>query len=128
MQQLKLFLSKHPGVPKGLLLGYIVFAGCFGFPFGTSQFPFDFYKAYILVASYGCIGFGFAWIYGKHKEKFVYLVNLVLTGLGLVCRYLLEYGEVSNTMNFTPLNVFSYLMIIPVFTLLAYYLHGKKLI
>jgi hypothetical protein len=125
VQKLKLFFLKHPRIPKGILLGYIVFAGCFGFPFGTSRFPFDLLKAYSLIVSYGCIGLGFGGIYGKGKEKFVYLANLLLTGIGLICRYLLEFGEVSNTMNFTQWNVISYLAIIPVFTLLSYYLLGQ---
>ena len=35
----------------------------------------------------------------------VLVLNLVLTLLGLVARYLLEYGEVSNTYNFTFRNI-----------------------
>lgn len=35
----------------------------------------------------------------------VLLLNLVLTLLGMSARYLLEYGEVSNTYNFTFRNI-----------------------
>ena len=35
----------------------------------------------------------------------VLLLNLVLTLLGMAARYLLEYGEVSNTYNFTFRNI-----------------------
>ena len=36
------------------------------------------------------------------------------------CRYLLEFGEVSNTYNFTLFNIVSYLVIIPIGTTFAY--------
>lgn len=37
--------------------------------------------------------------------KSVALINLGIVVLGMVFRYLLEFGEVSNTYNFTPPNV-----------------------
>lgn len=57
-----------------------------------------------------------------HKEKFVYTVSFALTVLGMVCRYVLEYGEVSNTMNFTQFNIVSYLVVIPIFTVVVYHI------
>lgn len=77
-------------------------------------------KAYLVAASYGIIGLGFAGIYGIHKEKFVYIASLILTVLGMICRYILEYEEVSNTMNFTQFNIISYLVVIPIFIVIAY--------
>jgi len=121
MNKFRLYLQEHPRIPKIIVLGYIVFAGCFVFPFGNERFPFDFTKAYLVIASYGIIGLGFAGIYSIHKEKFVYVGTLILTGLGMMCRYILEYGEVSNTRNFTPFNIIFYLAIIPIFTVLAYH-------
>lgn len=120
MNKFRLYLENHPKIPKNLILGYIVFASCFIFPFENDRFPFDFMKAYLVIASYGIIGLGFAGTYGINKEKFVYLASLILTGLGMICRYFLEYGEVSNTMNFTPFNIISYLVVIPIFIVVAY--------
>ena len=60
------------------------------------------------------------YLWGK-KEKQVYLLTLALTVLGLLCRYVLEYGEESNTYNFTVLHVASYLILMPAFTALAYH-------
>ena len=114
--------SKRIRIAKYLILGYIVFAGCFTFPFGNEMFPLDFSKAYDIAASYGIIALGFAGVFGAHKVKFVYGSSLILTIVGLFLRFLLEYGEVSNTMNFTQLNVVSYLVIIPVFVTGAYYI------
>ncbi|WP_326909879.1 hypothetical protein [Sedimentibacter sp. MB31-C6] len=55
-------LQKYPKLTKGIILGYIIFAGCFVFPFGNELFPFDFGKGYSVVVSYGIIGLGFAGI------------------------------------------------------------------
>lgn len=128
MNKFRLYLENHPKIPKIFILGYIIFAGCFVFPFGNKNFPFNFMKAYLVVASYGIIGLGFGAIYGIQKEKFVYIVSFLLTILGMICRYFLEYGEVSNIINFTPFNIISYLMIIPVFTVSAYHFIIKHLI
>lgn len=127
MNQFRLYLEKHPKVPRIVILGYSIFAGCFVFPFGNEHFPFDFMKAYLVIASYGIIGLGFAGIYGINKKRFVYVASLILTGLGMMCRYILEYGEVSNTMNFTLFNIASYLVVIPIFTMVVYYLIIKHL-
>lgn len=120
MEKIKLYLENHPKIPKMIVLGYIIFAGCVIFPFGNERFSFDFMKAYLVIASYGIIGFGFVGVYGINKKRFVYISSLILTGIGMICRYLIEYGEVSNTMNFTAFNIISYLVIIPIFTVIAY--------
>ena len=113
---------------KGLLLFYIAFAGCFTFPIRSHPFPLDFTKAYLLICSYGIIGWGFAGLYGKAKERAVYPLTLLMTILGMVCRYVLEYGEASNVYNFTMLNILSYIILIPAFTVGAYHYIVKYLI
>ena len=121
MNNIRIALEKHSRIAKYIVLGYIVFAGCFVFPFGNEMFPLDFSKAYLIVASYGIIALGYAGVFGEHKVKFVYVSTLILTIVGMFLRFLLEYGEVSNTMNFTQLNVVSYLVIVPLFVTGAYY-------
>ncbi|CAM4144333.1 hypothetical protein [Enterocloster bolteae] len=59
-QSINHFLMRHPVMVKGLLLFYIAFAGCFTFPIRSHPFPLDFTKAYLLICSYGIIGWGFA--------------------------------------------------------------------
>lgn len=120
MKKLRLYLDNHPKVAKKIILGYIIFAGCFIFPFANERSPFDFDKAYLVIASYGIIGLGFAGIYGINIEKFVYIASFILTGFGMICRYFLEYGEVSNTVNFTLFNIISYLLVTPILTLISY--------
>lgn len=127
MDKIRLYLQNHPKISKLFILGYIVFAGCFVFPFRNERFPFDFTQAYSVIACYGIIGLGIAGVYGIRKEKFVYITSLILTGLGMICRYFLEYGEVSNIMNFTPFNIISYLAVIPIITVIAYHFCIKYL-
>ena len=122
------FLQKHPVLVKTVVLGYIVFAGCFVFPIRSEKFPLDFMGVYLIAASYGIIALSLAGVYGPNKGPAVYLRTLVFTVLGLLCRYFLEYGEVSNTYNFTVGNVILYLVLIPLGTFLAYYFIVRKLL
>lgn len=122
MKKLRLYLQQHPKALKALVLGYVVFAGCFVFPFGNERFPLDFTKAYLLLATYSIIALGFASIWGMHRHIAVYFTSLILTTIGMICRYILEYGEVSNTMNFTLPSILSYLILIPILVTAAYHL------
>ncbi|WP_417127144.1 hypothetical protein [Paraprevotella clara] len=121
------FFKAHPQIPKILILGYIVFAGCFVFPIRSEPFPLDFQGVYLLVASYGVIALALAGIWGPDKGRMVYIVTFLLTVVGMVCRYLLEFGEVSNTYNFTLFNIISYLAIIPTGTTIAYHWIVRRL-
>ena len=42
------FLGMYPWVPKLLVMGYVVFAGCVVFPISSEPFPLDFQKGYLL--------------------------------------------------------------------------------
>ena len=44
-------------------------------------------------------------ILSEWSATFIGIFNAVIVLCGLICRYLLEFGEVSNTYNFTILNV-----------------------
>lgn len=115
------FIQKHKKAIKYLLFAYIVFVGCFTFPIKSEgEFYIDLMKLYVLIASYGIIGTSLAGIYGAKKGKTVFIITLMFTMVGLLCRYLLEFGEVSNTYNFTLLNIVSYIVIIPVAVLITY--------
>lgn len=114
------FFRAHPRVLKALILFYVIFAGCFMFPIFGASFPPDFQSLYVLLAGYGMIALAFAGIWGPDRWKLIYLLMLLFTAVGMGCRYLLEFGEVSNTYNFTPANVISYLVIIPPGTTITY--------
>lgn len=111
----------HSSLPRALLLGYIIFAGCFVFPIRSEPFPLDFSGLYVLVSSYGVIALASAGIFGPDRGKKVYITTFLLTAVGMGCRYLLEFGEASNTYNFTLFNIVSYLALIPAGTATAYH-------
>lgn len=121
-------LQAHLNIAKAFILCYIVFTGCFTFPFWSERFPLDFMKAYLVIAGYGIIALGFSAMYGPGKEKAVYFQTAVLTMIGLLCRNFLELGEASNAYNFTVLNIFLYLLVTPVFTAAAYYFMAKLML
>ena len=118
--RLQYFFEKHSQLPGILLMGYIIFAGCFVFPIRSEPFPLDFSGVYLLVASYGVIALASAGIFGPGRGRKVYITTFLLTAIGMGCRYLLEFGEVSNTYNFTLFNIVSYLALIPAGTAAAY--------
>ena len=121
------YLKRHPEAVKRLVWGYIVFEGCFAFPIGSQKFPLDTGKLCMLLSIYGIAALCFVGIYGPHREKTIYAGSLLFTVLGLVCRYFLEYGEVSNTYNFTAGNIAAYLIWIPLGVTAAYAVICKKL-
>lgn len=118
--RLQYFFEKHSQLPGILLMGYIIFAGCFVFPIRSEPFPLDFSGVYLLVSSYGVIALASAGIFGPGRGRKVYITTFLLTAIGMGCRYLLEFGEVSNTYNFTLFNIVSYLALIPAGTASAY--------
>ena len=124
---IKTFFESHPFALKLLLWGYIVFNACFSFPICSVKSTIDFPKSYLLISSYGAIAFSFAGIYGSKKHLAVLFQTFTFCSLGLICRYFLEYGEVSNSYNFTLLNIALYLTAVPVYTVLSYVFLDSKL-
>ena len=94
---------------KKIILPFMVFMTCFTFPM------FNFVKMYskiILVVNlllsltaYYEMGVAEAKLFPKFSVWKILCLNLMVIGLGMICRYLLEFGEVSNTYNFVPLNI-----------------------
>ena len=119
--RLQHFFEKYSQLPGILLMGYIIFAGCFVFPIRSEPFPLDFSGVYLLASSYGVIALASAGIFGPGRGKKVYITTFLLTAIEMGCRYLLEFGEVSNTYNFTFFNIVSYLALIPAGTAAAYH-------
>ena len=57
---------------------------------------------------------------------FAAALNLGMTVPGLIFRYLLEYGEVSNTYNFTAANVALHLFALTILPLMTYISRKQK--
>lgn len=115
------FLLSHPRAFLSFILFFQAFESCFSFPVVVREFSDDISKAYMILVSYGMMGLAyFSLYYEKNSWKKVWAFSFLGTLAGLLCRYLLEYGEVSNTYNFTPLNLAVFLAVIPAYTAAAY--------
>ncbi len=98
---------------------FLVFIGCFTFPVWNFTRA-SWYNVFIAIFAYYEIGMLFRVLYEDKPLYKVALASLCFTIIGFVCRYLLEYGEVSNTYNFTLLNTaFHTLVAVGITTLTA---------
>ena len=79
-----------------------------------------------MASAYGVIAAGLYSTYGEDRGPFLYPRILLFTGIGMLCRYIMEFGEVSNTYHFTIFNIVVYLFVIPVYTLLVYEFVDRK--
>ena len=125
MENIRVFVQKHKKLSWLVLIGYLIFCGCFVFPLSNERWSFDFEKACMIIVSYGILVTLFASLLGRNKTIHVYSISLLFTTLGMILRYIIEYGEYSNTINFTQINIIMYLGIIPVFCTLIYYIIYK---
>jgi len=60
------------------------------------------------------------------KIYHIVITNLGIILLGMLCRYLLEFGEVSNTYNFTLPNILLHITATFVISILSYLLAKSK--
>lgn len=56
---------------------------------------------------------------------YVYLITAISNIVGMILRYILEYGEYSNEVNFNTVNVFVFIVVLPLFCVVVYYLIKK---
>lgn len=121
MNEFRLRTQKHERLIWVMVLGYTAFFGCFGFPFSNEMFSFDFSKAIQVMLGYGLKGILYVGLFDQGKGISVFVLTLIFNLTGLIGRYLLEFGEVSNTMNFIPINIVLYLVIVPIYCTLVYW-------
>lgn len=105
---------------KAAALGSVVFFSISGFPLTKEVFSSGLGGMISSFASFFIMGLFYAMIFGKGRILFVYLSSLALTGLGMIIRYAIEFGEVSNSMNFTLTNILVYIGVVPILVTLIY--------
>lgn len=113
---------KHgrPKIMRAALWCFWVFLSCFSFPLWSERFPLEWYEVFQFISTYGLLAIWLYHAYGEDRGPIIFPRMMLFTVIGMVCRYFLEYGEVSNTYNFTWLNIVVYLFAVPVYTLLVY--------
>ena len=88
---------------------------CCVFPVGsithTKWFTIGIVNIITAVGICKCVGEMEAALFPKASWGMISLLNIGITIMGMVSRYLLEYGEVSNTYNFTPKKIVIHMLI-----------------
>lgn len=91
------------------------------FPLSSEEWLFNFEKAYMIIVHYGIVAILFVCLLIGYKTIPVYLISLLFTTVGMILRYILEFGEYSNIINFTQRNIIMYIGIIPLFCTFIYW-------
>ena len=110
LSELTYGFKKGKRIMLPMLIVFIIFYGCFGFPLKYSNIS-DFFWYNVL--PYCVVVLMFASIYeGKIIRIFAmtYFFNL----LGILLHYILEFGEQSITTDFTITNIIIYLVAVPI--------------
>ena len=81
---------------------------------------------YLNIACYLELGIFEKRVLKLSKVSYAALLNLGIVLAGMVCRYLLEWGEVSNTYNFTIPNVLLHIAVTFAISTLSYLLVKNK--
>lgn len=105
-----------------ITLFFVSLNGCFMYPLSDYLKDFTGYSIYTLYIIY--IGLLFLGLL-RNNTLAVYLLTLLFTAAGIGIRYFIEIGEVSNAINFTIKNLFTFIFIYPASIALYYYLYLK---
>lgn len=103
------FYEKHPKASAAITLVFYVLVGACCFPIYNlnREWPFSLTCSilFITVSLYVTLGGAEVMLFHQCGIQHILPLNLLLVLLGMGARYLLEFGEVSNTYNFTIPNM-----------------------
>ena len=134
MKQNRLYtlLQSHRKIGIALFWVIAIFFGCFCFPFinltkvlSDAQKQISIINLFVCFLAYAEVGLLSGYLFDKKKISVVLLINVAHIIVGMICRYFLEFGEVSNIYNFTLANIAIHIVVILCICLCSY-LHTKK--
>ena len=115
MKDIRAAIIKHKKTVCILGLIFVIFLECCVFPVGsithTKWFTIGIINFITAVGICKCVGETEAVLFPKATWIMISLLNIGITIMGMVSRYFLEYGEVSNTYNFTPKKIAIHMII-----------------
>ena len=130
MEQFRAYVQKHRSISYVLGIGFLVFINCCGFPILnlSKEWPLMMTATQIYVVFAGALVSGaiLAGLFPKKRFAAVAAVDFAAIAIGLVCRYLLEFGEVSNTYNFTLPNTLLHIGIFLFLSMLVWFTTERK--
>ena len=134
MKQNRLYtlLQSHRKIGITLFWVIAIFFGCFCFPFvnitkvlSDAQKQISVINLFTCLIAYAEVGLLSGYLFDKKKISVVLLINVSHIIVGMICRYFLEFGEVSNTYNFTLSNIAIHIVAILCICICGY-IHAKK--
>lgn len=129
MAQLRKFMENHRRIAAMVIFACFIFIGCCSFPVYNFTHKWPVTLTFLIFGTTMmaniCLGNVEARLCPDHAVFSMLLLNIFLVTAGMGCRYLLEFGEVSNIYNFTIPNItFHSFMAVTVSTLA--WLKGKR--
>ena len=97
----------------------LVFTSMFTFPFTKMTEINDYLFLFMVIFGYSLISLIFKGLISNNPFK-VFFITLISTSIGLCCRYFLEFGEISNTVDFTIGNVLLFVSLVPSYIVVFY--------
>lgn len=104
---------------------FFILIGAADFPIYNLNKQYDIMLTIVILLStivlYYALGIFEKIVLNDVKIKYIIILNLGLILLSMMCRYLLEFGEVSNTYNFTVPNMILHIFITVVISSFSWY-------
>lgn len=124
------FYERHPKASAAIALTFFVFVGACCFPIYNLSREWSFmltcYIVFAGVSLYSVLGASEVTMFPKCGIQHILPLNLLLVLLGMGARYLLEYGEVSNTYNFTLPNMLLHIVVTVTLSSLSWFWAKSK--
>ena len=131
MERLKNYVLNNKKILHILIGVFAVFMNCCGFPFYNFIKNFGLGMDIIsMIVSFECFFLtGGMLRYALNDKEYakVFILTIVYALLGMACRYLLEFGEVSNTYNFTAGNIAFHMFIGVIVTYIGWFWYKRKI-
>ncbi len=109
MSSLYRAIQNHKGISYTAIFGFAILVHCCSFPVYNLNkqwsYLFILINIFSCTASSVCIGEGLGCLFPNRRILFIIGLTAAFTCAGIGCRFLLEFGEVSNTYNFTAPNL-----------------------
>lgn len=129
MTKIQMFVDEHKKILCTIGLLFIIGLECCVFPVGNLLLGGGITIGIINIATAigigKCVGEIEAAMFPKTTWIGILILNFVITIMGMVARYFLEYGEVSNTYNFTLKNMIVHIVIM-LFLSMIFWMQTKR--
>ena len=131
MSKWKNLTNKQRKLLYVIVFGFMILFSCTTFP--IYNFTHKISKTLtvinfiIPIAAFGEMGVIEAGLFPEKSVVKVMSLNLGLVLIGMGCRYLLEFGEVSNTYNFNMINSIVHILVTVLLSTLSWYNSTKKM-